>query len=261
MNFTIVDYFGYNLSSHERFKLIKESGFNGISGLLWQNDFDSDYQLFPKYANDNDLFIETMHAPYSEANDIWVNNESGCSYKDKIIGLVGVCSLYKIPTLVLHPEHKNGTRYSKLPENFNIGLDRIKQIVEEAERLNINIAIENMCHLEYLDVIFSNIQSKKLGFCFDSGHWNIFMQHTDLLTLYGDKLMALHLHDNDGIEDWHALPLSGNINWNNIATKLKSINYNGAISLEVGNKNFEKIKEASEFLQIALENIRKIFVA
>jgi len=261
MDFTIVDYFGYNLPSQKRFKLIKEAGFNGISGLLWQNDFDSDYQLFPKYADDNDLFIETIHAPYNGVNDIWIDNEVGHNFMERIIKLVSVCSLYKIPTLVLHPEHKNKNKHSELPDNFNIGLDRIKKMIEEAERLNINIAIENMCRPEYLDVIFSNIKSKRLGFCFDSGHWNIFMPYIDLLSLYGDKLMALHLHDNDGKEDWHALPLSGNINWNDIAKILRGIKYNGAISLEVGNKTLEHISEPGDFLKIAYERLRKIFTA
>jgi len=185
MNFTIVGYFGYNLSSHERFKLIKESGFNGVSGLLWQNDFDSDYQLFP-------------------------NMQMTTIYLSKR------CTRH-IAGLMMH------------------GL------------------------IMKVDVIFSDIQSKRLGFCFDSGHWNIFMQNTDLLTLYGDRFMALHLHDNDGCEDWHALPLSGNINWNDITDKLKALHYNGAISLEVGNRGFDEIKEPSEFLQIALERAKKIF--
>ena len=87
------------------------------------------------------------------------------------------------------------------------------------------------------------------------------MPDTDLLTLYGDRLMALHLHDNNGKEDWHALPFAGNINWNDVANKLKKIKYKGAISLEVGNKAFEYIKEPSEFLKLALERTAKIFTA
>ena len=32
----------------------------------------------------------------------------------------------------------------------------------------------------------------------------------------GDKLIALHLHDNDGISDQHLLPFDGTVNWKNI---------------------------------------------
>ena len=259
MDLTIVDYFGYNLSSKERFRLIKETGFNGIAGLLWQDNFDKDYQKFPEYAKDEGLYIESMHAPWWGANDLWVDNKIGQVFMEEILELVKVCSFYKIPALILHPEHKNETEYAGLPDKFDIGLYRIKNITAEAERLNVNIAIENMCRPEYLDCIFLNIDSKRLGFCFDSGHWNVFMPDIDLLNLYGNRLMALHLHDNNGKEDWHALPLSGNINWNNVADNLKKMKYNGAISLEVGNKMLEHIKQPDEFLKLAFERTIKIF--
>ena len=261
MDFTIVDYFGYNLPPQERFRLIKKAGFNGIAGLLWQDDFDKDYKSFPQYANDAGLYIESMHAPWRGVNDLWFDNKIGQAFTEELLELIRVCAFYKIPTLILHPEDKNGTSYMELPAKFNIGLDRIKHITAEAERLNVNIAIENMCRPEYLDCIFSHIDSKRLGFCFDSGHWNVFMPDVDLLNLYGDRLMALHLHDNNGKEDWHALPLSGNINWNDVANNLKKAKYNGAISLEVGNKMLEHIKQPDEFLKLAFERTAKIFAA
>lgn len=259
MDLNIVDYFGYNLPSQERFRLIKEAGFSGITGLLWQDDFDKDYQSFPDYANNTGLYIENIHSPWWGYNDIWVDNKKGQNFMQEIIELIKICSFYKISTIVMHPEHKNGTEYSKLPVTFDIGLERLKIIVDMAERFKINIAMENMCRFEYLDCIFNNIHSERMGFCFDSGHWNVFMPNIDLLTLYGDRLMALHLHDNNGEEDWHALPLSGNINWNYIADKLKKIKYEGALSLEVGNKTLEHIKSPDEFLKLAFERATKIF--
>ena len=261
MDLTIVDYFGYDLPSQERFRLIKEAGFNGVAGLLWQNDFDKDYQLFPQYASNVGLYIESLHAPWWGVNDLWIDNKIGQTFTKEILELIRVCSFYKIPTLVLHPEHKNGTSYVELPTKFNIGLDRIKRITAEAERLNVNIAIENMCRPEYLDRIFTNIDSKRLGFCFDSGHWNVFMPNIDLLNLYGNRLMALHLHDNNGKEDWHALPLCGNIDWNSMANKLRKTKYSGAISFEVGNKACEHIKQPDEFLKLAFEHAIKIFMS
>jgi sugar phosphate isomerase/epimerase len=259
MDINIVDWFGYNLPPQERIRLIKDAGFSGIVGLLWQDDYDKDYKSFPEYADNAGLYIENIHSPWWGYNDLWLDNKVGQDFTEKIVELVKICSFYKIPTLVMHPEHKNKNEYIELPVTFNIGLERLNTIVDAAERFNVNIAMENMCRPEYLEVIFNNIHSKRLGFCFDSGHWNVFMPEIDLLTLYGDRLMALHLHDNDGNEDWHALPCSGNIDWKYIADKLKDLNYNGAIALEVGNKTFENIKEPSEFLKLAFERTSKIF--
>jgi sugar phosphate isomerase/epimerase len=177
---------------------------------------------------------------------------------EEIIENIKVCTSFEIPTLVMHPECKNGIEYAALPENFETGITRWKRIIDIAEQFNINIAIENMACPEYLDCIFMNIQSKRLGFCFDSGHWNLLMPEIDLLTLYGDKLIALHLNDNDGKEDMHTLPFSGNIDWDDITAKLKSADYRGSIALEAGNKNFEHIKEPEQFLQIAFESAKKL---
>ena len=258
MDLTITDYFGYPLPPQERMRLIKAAGFKGISGLIWRDDFDIDYNLFPEYAANMGLYIENMHAPWQDCNDIWLDKIDGQVFMEEIIELVKVCARYEIPALVLHPENKNGTAYAELPVNFSIGIDRFKRIIAVAEHQNVNIAIENMCRIEYLDCIFSSITSKRLGFCFDSGHWNVFLPDIDLLGLYGNRLMALHLHDNNGKDDWHALPFSGNIDWDKIKLKLKAVKYNGAISLEVGNKTFEHIQNPNEFLMLAAESARGI---
>jgi hypothetical protein len=44
MNFTIVDWFGYNLLPQERMSAIKAAGFTGAM-LLWINQFDRDIYI------------------------------------------------------------------------------------------------------------------------------------------------------------------------------------------------------------------------
>lgn len=253
MKYTIVDYFGYNLSPQDRMRAIKQAGFDGVI-LLWTDSFDVDYRDFPKYAEQVGLFVENTHAPYIPANTIWKDTIAGQAYTDSILRCIEDCSVYHIPTLVMHPI--NGM--TPLPENSSIGIDRFKRIIESAEKYDINIAIENQGNPEYIDFVFKNIQSEKLHFCFDSGHERYYSPHWNLLKLYGDKLIALHLHDNNGKEDAHALPFTGCVDWDRIANRLKEIPYNGAIALETLNKGFEHISDPVEFLQIALERAKRI---
>ncbi|MCL2546767.1 MAG: sugar phosphate isomerase/epimerase [Oscillospiraceae bacterium] len=255
MDITIVDWFGYHLSPQERMRHINEAGFSGVL-LLWADYFDSDYKDFPAYARDVGLYVENAHAPYMNANFLWEDSINGQDYVREMITCIEDCADHDIPTLVMHPENKNGNKEVMLPNKFDFGIDRLKEIVEVAERLNVNIAIENMSRPEFLAYIFRDIQSHRLGFCFDSGHWNLFMPEIDLLSLYGDRLMALHLHDNDGVNDCHALPFSGNLHWDIIAEKLKMFGYNGALALEVSNARFEYIKEPDKFLRLAVEKTK-----
>ena len=252
MKYTIVDYFGYELSPQERMRTIKQAGFDGVI-LLWADYFDKDYKDFPKYAEKEGLYVENTHAPYLKANTIWENTLSGQEYTEHMIRCINDCAQYRIPTLVVHPI--NGL--TPLPKS-DIGIERFKKIVDHAEKLNVNIAIENQGNPQYIDLVFKNIQSEKLRFCFDSGHETYYSPQLDLLELYGDQLIALHLHDNNGTEDSHSLPYTGTIDWNRISGQLKKQNYGGAIALETLNKGFEQIKDPVMFLQIALEKAKQI---
>ena len=257
MNLSIVDWFGYNLSPQHRMRVIKEAGFTGVM-LLWADYFDKDYKLFPEYARNAGLNIDNAHAPYSNANHLWEDTIDGQEAYQEIITCLEDCAVYNIPTLVMHPENKKGTETVSLPYDFSVGIERIKRIIEAAERLNVNVAMENMSRPEYLERIFQDIQSERLGFCFDSGHCNVFTPDVDFLSLYGDKLMALHLHDNNGADDWHALPFTGNIIWSDIGRKLKELSYARPIALEVGNTKFEHIEKPEEFLKLAVESAERI---
>ena len=250
--YTIVDYFGYNLLPRERMKSIKLAGFDGVV-LLWADYFDDDYKDFPRYAEKEGLFVENTHAPYKYANSIWEDGVVGDAYTSHIMKCVEDCFYYNIPTLVVHPI--NGV--TPLPQS-TIGIERFQRIVEHAEKFNINIAVENQGNPEYIDYVFQNIKSDKLRFCFDSGHEKVYSPQLDLLDLYGDKLAALHLHDNDGSDDTHALPFTGLVDWAKISKKLKTIHYRGAIALETLNKGFEDLLDPVAFLGIALAKAKRV---
>ena len=230
---SISSWFGFPISMDERFKLIKAAGFNGI--LLWWSDefaeVDGNKFLHPDLVRKNNLFIENIHTPYNGINCLWTESIDGDDFERILTDSIDECSRFEISTAVVHICQG----YNPPPVN-QIGLNRIKRLVEIAERKNINLALENLRRPDYLDFVFANIQSNKLGFCFDSGHENCYTKGTDLLSKYGSKLMALHLHDNDGTDDQHLRPGEGIIDWDVIIKKLKETRYSGTIALEVINQ-------------------------
>jgi len=56
----------------------------------------------------------------------------------------------------------------------------------------------------------------------------------------GDRLLALHLHDNTGDRDDHLPPYAGNIAFADIMSALKETGYKGNINFEV---NFGNVPE------------------
>ena len=92
------------------------------------------------------------------------------------------------------------------------------------EKYNIPLALENIGYHELLKYCFDNIDSEYLKFCFDIGHQNVFDDGFDNLKEFGDKLITLHLHSNNGEKDEHTLKKYGNIDWEDFAKRLAKIN-------------------------------------
>lgn len=254
---TIFDWFGYELSMKERYQLIKEAGFDGV--LLWWSDGFSrdsfgrnDYRNGPQIARDAGLFIENIHTPVHNQNNLWFDNLDGEALTDSYLQCVADCAEFEIPTMVVHlPSEDNS--YNAL------GLDRIKKIVEKAEQLGVNVAMENLRNLVNLEYVLEQVDSPRIGFCYDCGHHYRYYSDNDLLSTYGSRLMALHLHDDGGIYNQHRLPFDGTIDWSITMKKIAATGYSGATAIEAMNWDYKDLS-AKEFLKEAFERAKRLEV-
>lgn len=252
---TIYDWFGYELPIKERYRLIKEAGFDGV--LLWWSDgfgrdcFGlSDYRNGPHIAREAGLFIENIHTPVQDQNNLWLDNLNGESLTDCYLQCVADCAEFEIPTMVVHlPSEDN--QYNTL------GLDRIKRIAEKAEMLGVNVALENLRNFANLAYVLEQVDSKRIGFCYDCGHHYSYYPDKDLLFMYGSRLMALHLHDDGGKHDQHRLPFDGTIDWSTAMKKISETGYTGATAIEAMNWDYTDLS-AEEFLQEAFERAKRL---
>ena len=250
---TIFDWFGYEVPYEKRYRLIKEAGFDGVL-LYWSDEFNNtDYKHCPEMARDAGLFVENIHTSFDNINDLWLDNLSGDEIVDYLLQCVDDCHEYEIPTMIVHL-----TSGDNPPHANELCVKRINRIIERAEQKCVNVALENLRKPEYLGFVFDRITSSRLGFCFDSGHQNCRSKNIDLLSMYGEKLMAVHLHDNDESSDQHRMPFDGNIDWNTVMKKLSDIHYNGYTALEIMNAGYENIEKPSEFLSIAFDRAKKL---
>jgi sugar phosphate isomerase/epimerase len=249
---TTFAWFEYKLSKEKYFELIKYVGFDGVT-LWWDDSFgDDDFRSNPALARNAGLFVENIHAPFSLTNNIWLDNHEGNCLVESHLKQIEDCAEYEIPAMVVHLSSGNE------PPLFNErGLDRIKRIVEKAERNNIKIAFENLRKVEYLEYVLRHIPSPYAGFCYDSGHHHCWSPDVDLLTKYGDRLMAMHLHDNNGSGDQHRLPFDGTIDWASIMKQIKHTGYTGALALEAANIGYENLS-SDEFFKLMYERAERL---
>ena len=67
-----------------------------------------------------------------------------------------------------------------------------------------------------------------------------------------DRLIAIHMHDNDGSGDQHLLPFRGTVDWNLLTGIIAQSSYKKCVSLETGMKNYKETAE-KRFLSDAFE--------
>jgi sugar phosphate isomerase/epimerase len=252
-------WFGYDISPKKSFELIKQAGFDNVI-LWWGDEFDHEIgskELLPDMAKEVDLHIENVHMTFQRANALWEDTEETTISINDHISCIESCNSHGIPMMVMHLS-KGYTP----PEKSEKGLDNIIKIVECAEKNDIFIAIENIERMDYTDYVLDNIKSDKLRLCYDSGHDKCFVK-SGFLEKYADKIITLHLHDNDGTSDHHMIPGDGTIDWSYITNALKDANYTGAITLECTNKGFDIYNKLTpeEYLEKAYKsavNIAKL---
>jgi sugar phosphate isomerase/epimerase len=160
--------------------------------------------------------------------------------------------------LVVHPP--KGDEQPEL--RFPRFIDSLHEVEADCRQAGVRLAVENMASLRgplarAYDPLFAEFAPDVLGFCFDSGHANM-AGDLAMLDRYGARLIALHLHDNFGATDEHALPGRGTVDWPYIVGALKRLGYAKPVNLEVGLKSQPGLSPAA-FVQSAYDRAAALF--
>ncbi|HGE72258.1 TPA: sugar phosphate isomerase/epimerase [Candidatus Poribacteria bacterium] len=123
-----------------------------------------------------------------------------------------------------------------------------------ARERNVRIAIENG-HFPTISKLLSEYPPDYLGLCYDSGHGNVpEAQGLDNLEKLKDRLISVHLHDNDASGDQHKMMFMGTVDWERLANIMAHSSYKKPVSMELsmGRSGFTEETEM-EFLAKAFE--------
>jgi len=96
-----------------------------------------------------------------------------------------------------------------------------------------------------------------LGLCYDSGHGNLIPDGLAQLDRLKDRLICVHLHDNDGTADQHNLMFTGSVDWPALARILAQSAYTKPVSTEA-NMGRSQIKDETVFLAEAYERCARL---
>ena len=104
--------------------------------------------------------------------------------------------------------------------------------------------------------MLAQVDSPRIGFCYDCAHHWRYYPDIDLLAAHGSRLMALHLHDNLG-KAMHRLPFDGTVDWPAAMKRVAETGYTGATAIEAMNWDYTSLAP-EEFLHEANERAKRL---
>jgi len=140
------------------------------------------------------------------------------------------------------------------PERWPQLLRSLDALESYAHRQGVRLAIENMPGDDFAGLrrLFTAYGPDYLGLCYDSGHGNIGGEGLAHLDTVKDRLISIHLHDNNGSGDQHQAPLDGTVDWPRLAGILAASSYAKCISMESNMGSYGEMEEET-FLGRAYE--------
>ena len=145
----------------------------------------------------------------------------------------------------------------KLVDNLKRSLDELMPLSRE---LNVPIAIENGYKDAFIVIeeLLAEYPPEFLGICYDSGHGNMIdCKGLDHLDDNKNRLIALHLNDNDGLSDLHQPPFYGTLDWERLAKILKASSYSKPMSFELAVRCTPYIDNLDAFIEDAYARCAK----
>ncbi|MFP4248394.1 MAG: sugar phosphate isomerase/epimerase family protein [Armatimonadota bacterium] len=152
---------------------------------------------------------------------------------------------------ILHPGGGFPATLAEYHEVERVRIDSFTRACEIAAEHGMTIAIENTydAHADEtsaigrrrfgaiipdLHAVIDAVNADNFGICLDTGHTNLFgLPLGEAFRQCGDRLIATHVHDNDGQIDQHIEPTRGTIDWEDGVAGLREIGWDGIFNLEI----------------------------
>ncbi len=271
------------LGIDEGMALIKEAGFEaidfgGLDGTYpWEDAqaekpyvfFDDEEGLqalvaeYKAAAKKYGIAFGQFHAPTSTYYPR--KPQATANMYQAICKSIEICGDCECPYIVVHPCFDGSARFPSLTKEQEIKLNMqfYSSLIPLLKKHNVICCLENMwsqdwkskkiytascsdmteaCH--YIDELNAIAGEKRFGFCLDIGHLLLLgIDPSVAMETLGERILTLHVHDNNGIDDDHTLPYLGVCNWDRLVKGLRAIGYQGTFNYETAGFNGKFPKE------------------
>jgi sugar phosphate isomerase/epimerase len=149
----------------------------------------------------------TLHAPFMDLNPGAIDPMVRSVTQVRFRQLLTVAAILKPRSAVFHAAYDRWRYSGRRDVWLDYSVDTWYKVMDSASKIGLRVAVENVFDEdpEALQMLIEKINNPDFGFCFDTGHFNIFSSVTmeRWFEVLGRYLVEVHLHDNDGTSDAH----------------------------------------------------------
>ncbi len=238
------DEFDFHKDFYKDIKEVKKVGFDCVDFTLvgvggYKNSVEKALGYIPdclKAVQDTGLELNAVHLPffrfcYISSYDEGVRRFAVGEFQQ----IIQLCNPFKPKCYVFHSGLKGDAEDGHILRKPTL----IKSFQEMVEMTDSRVCLENLPR-EYdnpdavIDVV-DQVPKGKL--CLDVNHvfWGT---AEDAVLKMGSRIATLHISDSDYVQELHALPKEGKIDWMKVIGALEKIGYNGAFAYEVAKSKY-----------------------
>lgn len=248
--------------AERHFAEVRQAGFDTVEVPANLEPYTSgtraEIDLMKKAARQNDLKIGSIHIGFDALTGEHQRRVEDFVRRDlDLAAELGAEVLIAHAAIFADPDRmivKDGKRYpgftvdrdlKEWPSMMGSAHENLDRYVQYGKRVGVAMALETDWHSSHRLIEFVEpFEADFCGICFDTGHAQIDSGAVSLAKLLGPRVIATHLHDNDGQSDQHLPPFEGNINWAKFISTLKAAGYTGSLTFETMQGDMEDLKTA-----------------
>ncbi len=239
---------------------------DAMLGLQWNemregkpSEFFFNKEIYERYAEEiiaaskkTGVTVGQAHAPFPlHMRGCEEANRNGLEYAKVCIRICQMCGCKK---LIIHPSFEGSMRLnpSSKEEEWEVNIAFYRELIPLLKECGVICCLENMWGQNwktkkiymgicsdmgetnrYIDTLNELAGEPLFGFCLDIGHLTLLgLDCYPAIKTLGNRLVTLHIHDNDGAGDEHEMPFTGVTIWNRFIRGLAEIGYEGTLSFE-----------------------------
>ncbi len=192
----------------------------------------------------------TFHAPYLDMSPGSPDLKIRAVVLERMNQVMDMAEIAGPSTIVVHGGYDKWRFDGNMDMWLNNSLEVWPSIVRRAGKIGTRLAMENVFDdtPEAIMKLLNALDSPAFGHCFDVGHFRLFSKVTmeEWFRQLGERIIEVHIHDNNGGRDEHLPPGEGDIDFAKFFSLLR--NSSGDVIYTIEPHKEEHLQKSLEVL-------------